>query len=111
MLPLRKLLVPSGRASRREFWSYALALLIAVAVIVVVMRVAAPQLIVPLFLPVLCLEYFALWAVAVRRLHDTNRGGDMLLVAVIPVIGLVVLLWLATESDPNTNRFGPKPRG
>lgn len=48
----------------------------------------------------------------VRRLHDTNKSGWLLLLIVVPVINLV-LLWLLYISGGNEahNRFGVNPKG
>lgn len=46
-------------------------------------------------------------AVAVRRLHDVNKSGWMLLVALIPLIGTIWLIVLfATEGDKGSNQYG-----
>ena len=50
-------------------------------------------------------------AVAVRRLHDTNKSGWMLLIGLIPLVGSILLLvFYFTDGDPGTNRFGPSPK-
>jgi hypothetical protein len=50
-------------------------------------------------------------AVAVRRLHDTNRSGRCFLVVFVPLIGTVVLLaFCAQDSQPGENRYGPNPK-
>ena len=95
-----------GRASRPEFWWFALFNIIASLVtgtidqalfgyevlsIVYGLAVLIPGL-----------------AVAVRRLHDTDRSGWWLLIGLIPVIGWIVLVyWYASEGTPGTNQFGP----
>jgi uncharacterized membrane protein YhaH (DUF805 family) len=49
-------------------------------------------------------------AVAVRRLHDTDRSGWWLLVAFIPLIGFILLIvWFATKGTTGPNRFGEEP--
>jgi hypothetical protein len=51
-------------------------------------------------------------AVAVRRLHDTGRSGWWLLLSFIPIVGAIILIvWLATDGDPNPNMHGPSPKG
>lgn len=51
-------------------------------------------------------------AVSVRRLHDINRSGWWLLIALIPVIGVIVLIvFYATDGTRGDNRFGPDPKG
>jgi uncharacterized membrane protein YhaH (DUF805 family) len=49
-------------------------------------------------------------AVAVRRLHDTDRSGWWLLIGLIPLLGFLILLfWLTRAGTPGENRFGAKP--
>ncbi len=50
-------------------------------------------------------------AVAIRRLHDTDRSGWYILVAFVPLIGGLILLWWYLQPGiPGPNRFGPDPR-
>ncbi|PCH81987.1 MAG: hypothetical protein COB90_02525 [Hyphomicrobiales bacterium] len=50
-------------------------------------------------------------AVAVRRLHDTDRSGWWLLIFFVPLIGILILIyWLATDSQIGSNRFGANPK-
>jgi uncharacterized membrane protein YhaH (DUF805 family) len=49
-------------------------------------------------------------AVTIRRLHDTNRSGWFLLLAIIPVVGPIwVLVLLAMKGTPGENMYGPDP--
>ena len=108
--PLGKLFVFAGRSSRKEFWSYLFALWVVAVIVAFTLRVAAPDLLIAVSLPVVIVEYLLISAVAVRRLHDTGRSGWMLLVSLIPLIGLLILLvWFATASDQRANRYGPSP--
>jgi uncharacterized membrane protein YhaH (DUF805 family) len=50
-------------------------------------------------------------AVAVRRLHDTDRSGWWLLIGLVPIVGAIVLLvFFVLDSKPGTNRFGANPK-
>jgi uncharacterized membrane protein YhaH (DUF805 family) len=50
-------------------------------------------------------------AVTVRRLHDIDRTGWWILIALVPLIGTIVLLVFALlEGTPGTNRYGPNPK-
>ncbi|HYH29112.1 MAG TPA: DUF805 domain-containing protein [Pseudonocardia sp.] len=50
-------------------------------------------------------------AVAVRRLHDTNRSGWWVLIALVPIVGVIVLIvLLATEGERGPNAYGPDPK-
>ncbi|EJM70119.1 putative membrane protein [Pseudomonas sp. GM50] len=44
-------------------------------------------------------------AAAIRRMHDTNRSGWWIL---LPIVNIV---FLAQDSQPGDNRFGPNPKG
>jgi uncharacterized membrane protein YhaH (DUF805 family) len=49
-------------------------------------------------------------AVAVRRLHDQDRSGWLLLLAFIPFLGwFALLVFMCLEGTRGTNRFGPDP--
>ena len=42
-----------------------------------------------------------------RRLHDIDKSGWWLLISLIPLIGVIILIfWFATKSDEGINRFG-----
>jgi uncharacterized membrane protein YhaH (DUF805 family) len=50
-------------------------------------------------------------AVAVRRLHDTDRSGWWILIGLIPLIGAIVLLvFFVQDGTSGPNRFGPSPK-
>ncbi len=49
-------------------------------------------------------------AVFVRRMHDVNRSGWWYFFALVPVIGIVMLLiWCCTRGTAGQNRYGPDP--
>jgi uncharacterized membrane protein YhaH (DUF805 family) len=49
--------------------------------------------------------------VSVRRLHDTGRSGWWLLIALVPLVGAIVLLvFLAQDSQRGDNEFGANPK-
>jgi uncharacterized membrane protein YhaH (DUF805 family) len=51
-------------------------------------------------------------AVAVRRLHDTDRSGWWLLLFLLPIIGAIVLIiWFSSRGTDGANRFGSDPLG
>ncbi len=51
-------------------------------------------------------------AVIGRRLHDTGRTGWWWLIALVPLVGIIVLIvFLAEDSDPGeSNYYGPNPK-
>lgn len=49
-------------------------------------------------------------AVSVRRMHDLDKSGWMLLIALIPLIGgLLLLYWFCQRGTAGDNRFGQDP--
>jgi uncharacterized membrane protein YhaH (DUF805 family) len=49
-------------------------------------------------------------ALLIRRMHDLGRSGMALLVVLIPVVGVIVLLWWFGQTGTHgPNRFGPDP--
>ena len=45
-------------------------------------------------------------AVGARRLHDTDRSGWLQLVALIPLIGWLLLIYWCVQPSKEPNRFG-----
>jgi uncharacterized membrane protein YhaH (DUF805 family) len=96
-----------GRASLSAYWWYALALFIVNAVLEifsVAIGSVALSLLVDLAAFVVGLSALS---AAVRRMHDTDKSGWMLLLGLIPFVGwIVVLIFALLPGNPNQNRFG-----
>ena len=88
-----------GRASRPEYWWFAL-FGVLVSIVGSIIDATAGTYVVGLLLGLALL--LPSLAVGVRRLHDTGRSGWWLLIAIIPLIGgiwLIVLLCQPSISD------------
>lgn len=48
-------------------------------------------------------------ALGVRRLHDVNRSGWWLLIALTGIGSIVLLIWMIREGTEDTNLFGSDP--
>ncbi|WP_126675676.1 DUF805 domain-containing protein [Escherichia coli] len=100
----------SGRARRKEYWMFTLINAIVGAIINVI------QLILGLELPYLSMLYLLatflpVLALAIRRLHDTDRSGAWALLFFVPFIGrLVLLVFFCTEGTSGSNRYGNDPK-
>ncbi|HMI96018.1 MAG TPA: DUF805 domain-containing protein [Micropepsaceae bacterium] len=116
-----------GRAARAEFWHYVLVyLLIGILLDILGIRLLSTVVGLALLVPTL--------AITIRRLHDVNRSGWLILVPLVPAfltVSLFYLYWplgvvfaLATVACsayliylyvlPGTtgpNQFGPDPKG
>ncbi len=105
----------NGRARRSEFWYFFLFTVIVSIVASVIDRIigtndmfsnnglvgtiASLALLVPSL------------AVGARRLHDTDRSGWLQLLALIPLVGIILLIvWWAGDSKGD-NKHGPNPKG
>lgn len=106
----------SGRASRTEYWWFALFAFVVVAAAGTVdlwsLGVSGGWGWSPYTaLAVLALAVPSL-AVNVRRLHDTNRSAVWMLVALVPFVGPMLLAVLALQPGSiGANRYGdPPPR-
>ena len=105
---LKKFADFNGRASRFEYWSFALPMALIGTILSIIGRSSG-------FFNVLS-YLFSLailvpsLAVAWRRLHDTGRKGTWYLIILIPIVGAILLLvWLCQPSQPEDNEFGSIP--
>ena len=112
---LRKFAKFSGRSRRSEYWYFTLVYLI-LAIILSVLDMATGLYDESIGIGVLS-AIFAIamilpsLSVSVRRLHDTNRSGWWLLIALVPLLGAIVLLiFMVLDSEAGANRFGPNPK-
>lgn len=108
----------SGRASRREYWVFALFYFLfdlAIAYyrsrgdirrdliwVAVIFTVVVIVLAVFLFIVYL--------SVSVRRLHDSGRDGAYILIHFIPFVGpFLILYFMILKGDESENHYGPPP--
>jgi uncharacterized membrane protein YhaH (DUF805 family) len=91
-----------GEAARPEFWWFFLFVGGVNLALAVVSSKLSGAFSLAVLLPFL--------AVAVRRLHDTNRSGWWLLIWFLPVVGLVILAFLLVQEGdtPHSIQSAPK---
>ena len=105
----------SGRARRKEFWMFVLFnLIFAILAIIIDNAIGATikdtgygafylVYVASVFIPAL--------AVMVRRLHDRGKSGWMMLIALIPIVGVIWLFVLLMQNGkPEENIFGNNPK-
>ncbi|MGJ8537123.1 MAG: DUF805 domain-containing protein, partial [Parasphingopyxis sp.] len=115
-----------GRSRRLEYWMFYLftlilgmvagIVLLAIALLLYTMNFSESvmgMVLVPLYL-VLFIGCMALLvptlAVAVRRFHDQDKSGWMILLALIPLVGgIIFLVFMCLEGTHGPNRYGPDP--
>lgn len=106
-----------GRASRSEFFRYNLMISLCLTIISIIMGIiklitndimTAIVLYILLGIIDLALILPGL-AIAVRRLHDTNKSGWYLLINLIPIVGPIwFLILILTKGDVYTNNYGER---
>ena len=107
----------SGRARRREYWMFVL------FSVLTYLAACMAGMLVDVVLNtegiIMALALVGVWlglivpsiAVAIRRLHDTGHSGWMFLLAFVPVVSLVLLVFYCIDSQPGSNQYGPNPKG
>ncbi|MDR0391571.1 MAG: DUF805 domain-containing protein [Planctomycetaceae bacterium] len=102
----------TGRARRREYWLFFLANCIMVFVLVLFAKVVGvsedgAQIILNLFQLAILLPSISC---AVRRLHDIGSSGFWFLFCFVPFFGLLLIAWLARDSEAGSNQYGHYPK-
>ena len=125
LMPLRRYADFKGRSRRKEYWMFFLLIFIVYTVALVPMFLGGTMASMgeqngpgPLFtLGMVLVGLFALAililsiAVQVRRFHDQDRSGWMVLIGLIPYVGgLILLVFMCLEGTRGPNRFGPDPK-
>jgi len=132
ILPYRRYAEFDGRSRRMEFWMFTLFYYIVFFALFILMFAGLPwteimaaengQPIVsppgPLFwfgFAVLMLfslgSFVPMIAVTVRRFHDQDMSGWFYLLNLVPLGGLIVLVFMFLEGTKGPNQYGDDPKG
>jgi uncharacterized membrane protein YhaH (DUF805 family) len=103
-----------GRARRREYWMFQLLNDMAFVALYGLMIAGGARL-APVSLVLFGVYCLAVIipsiAVTVRRLHDTGRSGWWQLIALLPLVGVFILLYfLVQDGESDRNEYGPNPK-
>ena len=106
---LKKYAVFSGRAHRTEYWMFFLFnVIISIVLGFLEGIIGTGSVLASIYSLAVLIPGIA---VSIRRLHDTNRSGWWLLICFVPLIGAIVLIiFLAQDSQAGDNQFGPNPK-
>lgn len=121
LLPLKRYADFSGRSRRKEYWMFFLFNLGVALVLNIVLGGAilsgdeggaamggAGVIVILLYV---LLTFIPGLAVTVRRFHDQDKSGWMVLLALVPLVGSVILIvFMCLEGTRGANRFGPDPK-
>ena len=115
---MRKYAAFSGRATRTEYWLFALAqivILVGFVVVAFLSLFAGSEAVTGALLAIAALYMIGAilpsLGVTVRRFHDAGYSGWMVLLGLIPGIGgIVLLVFMVLPSERGDNRHGPDPR-
>lgn len=118
LMPVRRYADFSGRSRRKEFWMFQLGIFLLYIAVVVLGAIlgAISETLSAIVMGIFALAMLGLiipsLAVAVRRMHDQDKSGWMLLLGLIPLIGSIILLvFYCTDGTPGPNQYGPDPKG
>ena len=99
-----------GRASRSEFWWFALFCFIGGIVTAVVDTMIlgySSESYGPTNIIFTVVTFLPGIAVGARRLHDINKSGWWQLLWLTIIGGILLIIWYATEAKNKKNKFGP----
>lgn len=107
---MRRYATFSGRSTRTEFWYYHLVLLaLAIGGLIIDAILAGPREVQPLVSAVnVVAHYIPSLAIIVRRLHDLEKSGWLVLTCLIPLVGIVAFIVIgSTPSKPHVSLDSP----
>ena len=100
----------SGRSRRKDYWIPILVNFIIIAILacidgmIIGMPILASLYTLALIIPGL--------ANTIRRFHDIGRSGWAIFFGLIPAVGgIILLIFMAKDSQPGQNQYGPNPKG
>jgi uncharacterized membrane protein YhaH (DUF805 family) len=108
---LKKYAVFSGRSARKELWLYVLVNIIIYTIFWILTKI-----------PILKVIFWIVWVLfslailipsiglGIRRLHDVNYSGWLMLLCLIPVVNVILVFLLCViEGNEYDNQYGPAP--
>ena len=109
LMPLKRYADFSGRSRRKEYWMFVLfQMLLLVPLVLIAITLDGDASGGGLFLIAVLIPGLA---VQVRRFHDQDKSGWLVLLGFIPYIGgLILLIFMCLEGTRGHNRFGPDPK-
>jgi uncharacterized membrane protein YhaH (DUF805 family) len=119
IMPYQRYFEFSGRSRRMEYWMFTLLQFLVAMVIVAIAFAFSSQgedtvmtvLLIGVGLLVL-VSFIPSLAVQVRRFHDQDLTGWLVLLGFIPYVGgLIILVFMCIDGKRGPNKYGPDPKG
>lgn len=117
IMPLKRYADFSGRSRRKEYWMFVLfQILLLVPLVLIAMALDGGGSGSGFFLVAVGGLYFLVFlipglAVQVRRFHDQDKSGWLILLGLIPYLGgLILFIFMCLEGTRGQNRFGADPK-
>ncbi len=106
---LKKYVVFSGRATRKEYWMFFLFNVIVSIVLSLVDTFLGTHIVIQIYTLAILLPSLTVLS---RRLHDTGRSAWWILIGLVPFIGgFVLIIFAILDSQTGTNKYGDNPKG
>ena len=100
----KKYFVFQGRASKSEFWWFQLIWVVSYLATIIFEN---NESVVFFFFGIIIIIAIPLFAVGIRRLHDTNKSGFNVLWSFLPFIGgIVILAFMIGDGTKGKNQYG-----
>lgn len=113
---LNKYATINGRARRAEYWWFYLFVIIIQVVLMIVAGLLGAVLppLATVAIVILGIVMLGLiipgFCVTIRRMHDLDKSGWWVLIALVPAVGgLILLYFMVSRGTEGDNRFGPDP--
>lgn len=123
IMPYKRYADFTGRSQRQEYWMFQLFLLIVYVVLFLLTGALGsggdpsdPGALSTIGWMVLMVFWLGTIvpaiAVTVRRLHDQDKSGWMILISLVPLVGgFILLFFMVQDGTPGPNQYGPDPKG
>lgn len=113
--PLKKFADFNGRARRMEFWMFIVGIVGAAIITSIIDGILGMGGMMfgyygPLTTLLLLGTLVPYVACAVRRFHDQDKTGWLVIMAFIPLVNLVFLVFMFLEGTRGDNQYGPDPK-
>ncbi len=117
LMPLKRYADFSGRSRRKEFWMFYLFTILCFLALMLVSTIFA-LISESLGGIVLMIGYIGIAfgflvpqiACGVRRLHDQDKSGWLMLLMFVPIANIVLLVFMFLEGTRGPNQYGPDPK-